>query len=978
MTNFWDYGITQGFGPTDEPLDSGYGGYANFNKGNDYAVPSGTPIKANVAGKVISAGDTGDGWGVRVWVQDANGLIHNYGHLSGANVQIGQTVTPGMLLGTSGNTGKSTGPHLSYDVWTFDKNGPKYVDPTPFVGGGGGSTRGTTAPTTNDPMGPAGRTYSQTTGTEYKSDAEREWYLGQQGRAVPGGGGTMNQSIEEIAAAAVREALAYPGSSGGFASPATGTGATASQGGAVPTTGAPTGGGSLAGGSTPAAGAPQQTERIPIPGGGYMQFVPEVGDYIIMKPRVHPLTGAVVPGEFDASGWRSAAPGQEGTKPDARSLTYDQNGNAFLLDSRTGALEAIPTLNKAEGAAKGPQGSATRDELAGLKATFSGSLARVKNADGTTDVYERKPDGNYDYIKTDAAKTTPERPLSAAEKAALSSQRARQILEGKTGDQLSQTATSTNAAPDAAPALGATRDPKLIYAPDNKTKGELAGMEFPTDINGSQGSYLYNPSQAVGSLFTAGLVPTGNKEADMQTALGIDALRAQKLASGMSPEAVQREFDANISLGQRNAQADYAQRFGMGGSTMDMGPSKGGVGMGAKTTPISAGTYSSLLNPNQELSELDKLLLFGGMANGGSVTAGVRGFAEGGSIDVENQASYYNDPSIGWEGAGVRRNYDANPWIFELPMRPPGPSARADQPAYLSGSNTSMPSLTRALQAAGAPPALISAGIGGIMRLPPHMRDRILGPMAQEYFSKEVTYQPAFSDPRSQTYQGTLIDMWNDVLEGNLGRMATKGPAQRTPITIDEGGVYRTPGMGPVQRFTQPGSPSDYEAGFAPVDPNAGPDLPTVPRPPVTPPVPVVKPYTGPAQLPYDAYRELGISSVQPWPPVPGSPPAFGYGGEMTTQEPIVGMGAMSGQPQFVVGEAGPERLDVTPLTGPNAGMYAGGVQQPQMQQPQARMESGYEGTADYGAMMSAPYKTRRPVPLLDPVAALRRMRTAA
>ena len=261
------------------------------------------------------------------------------------------------------------------------------------------------------------------------------------------------------------------------------------------------------------------------------------------------------------------------------------------------------------------------------------------------------------------------------------------------------------------------------------------------------------------------------------------------------------------------------------------------------------------------------------------------------------------------------------------------------------------------------------------MRLPPHMRDRILGPMAQEYFSKEVTYQPAFSDPRSQTYEATLIGMWNDVLEGNLGRMATKGPAQRTPITIDEGGVYRQPGMGPVQRFVQPGTTEDYTAGQPQQgwDTGDGIGAPTIPRPVVTPPAPIPTPYTGPSQLPFDSHRELGISSVQPWPPVPGSPPAFGRGGEMTTQEPIVGMGAMSGQPQFVVGEAGPARLDVTPLTGPNAGNYAGGVQQ-----PQTRMESGYEGAADYGAMMSAPYKTRRPVPLLDPVAALRRMRTAA
>ena len=625
---------------------------------------------------------------------------------------------------------------------------------------------------------------------------------------------------------------------------------------------------------------------------------------------------------------------------------YKQNADGTWTPS--GTIETA--------ASKGPLGAVTEAQLREAGAKFGVGVATHGGKE-----YRKNADGTYSVSGNVA--TAPEKPLSAAEKAALSFQRSQQILQGKSGDQLSQTATSSNEATSGAPAP-VSRDPKLIYAPDSGfgQPGELAGLEMPTDINGSQGSRFYNPSQAVGSIFTAGLTPSGDKEKDLQTALGIDALRAQKLASGMSPEAVQREFDANISLGQRNAQADYATRFGMGGSTYDMGPSKGGVGFGAKTAPLSAGAYSSLLNPNQELSELDKLLLFGGgMANGGSVTAGVRGFASGGSIDVENQSAYYEDPSIGDTGAAMRR-WDGNPWIFELAHSPSiaGSGAMMDWKGHNIGG---FPALTRALQAAGAPPALIAAGVGGIMRLPPHMRERILGPMAREYLQDQISYQPAFSDPRSGLYQGSLIQMWNDVLEGNRGTQA-RGPAQRTPITVDEGGVYRQPGMGPVQRFQQPGTTEDFTAG----QPQQGWDTgngigdPTIPRPVVTPPPAPEPVYTGPAQLPIDSHRELGISSVQEW------PPKFRYGGEMTTQEPIVGMGAMSGQPQFVVGEAGPERLDVTPLTGPNAGNYAGG----------ARMESGYEGMADYGATMHAPYKTRRPVPLLDPVMALRRMRTAA
>jgi murein DD-endopeptidase MepM/ murein hydrolase activator NlpD len=128
--NFSGYQITQGFGPTNERLDSAYGGYANFNKGLDFAMPVGTPVGATTGGRVISVGDVGDGWGTRVWVEDAEGNIHNYGHLSGVNVRQGDQVQPGQIVGASGNTGKSTGPHLSYDVRDAQGN---YFDPSRFL-----------------------------------------------------------------------------------------------------------------------------------------------------------------------------------------------------------------------------------------------------------------------------------------------------------------------------------------------------------------------------------------------------------------------------------------------------------------------------------------------------------------------------------------------------------------------------------------------------------------------------------------------------------------------------------------------------------------------------------------------------------------------------------------------------------------------------------------------------------------------------
>lgn len=129
--------ITQGFGPTDEKLDSGWAGHRNFNKGYDFAVLAGTPVAAAAGGTVIAAGEADDGWGTRVWVKDDDGNVHNYGHLSRANVQVGQRVEQGDVIALSGNSGASTGPHLSWDVWRETQQGPQYFDYLKERGGGG-------------------------------------------------------------------------------------------------------------------------------------------------------------------------------------------------------------------------------------------------------------------------------------------------------------------------------------------------------------------------------------------------------------------------------------------------------------------------------------------------------------------------------------------------------------------------------------------------------------------------------------------------------------------------------------------------------------------------------------------------------------------------------------------------------------------------------------------------------------------------
>jgi murein DD-endopeptidase MepM/ murein hydrolase activator NlpD len=128
--DWWTFKPSQGFGPTDEPLDSPYQGFPHFNKGIDYPVPSGTPIKANISGTVTAAGDAGEGWGNRVVILDAEGNSHSYGHLTNASVGVGDVIEAGNIIGVSGSTGKSTGPHLSYDVYNAQY---QFTDPTRFL-----------------------------------------------------------------------------------------------------------------------------------------------------------------------------------------------------------------------------------------------------------------------------------------------------------------------------------------------------------------------------------------------------------------------------------------------------------------------------------------------------------------------------------------------------------------------------------------------------------------------------------------------------------------------------------------------------------------------------------------------------------------------------------------------------------------------------------------------------------------------------
>lgn len=86
-----------------------------FHKGLDIAVAYGSPVKCAASGKVIFAGVKG-GYGNCVIIEHSNGLATLYGHLSEVLVETNDRVKVGQIIAKSGNTRRSTGPHLHYEV----------------------------------------------------------------------------------------------------------------------------------------------------------------------------------------------------------------------------------------------------------------------------------------------------------------------------------------------------------------------------------------------------------------------------------------------------------------------------------------------------------------------------------------------------------------------------------------------------------------------------------------------------------------------------------------------------------------------------------------------------------------------------------------------------------------------------------------------------------------------------------------------
>ena len=121
--------------PVSGPVSSPFGfrthpihGDVRFHFGTDIAVYTGTPVKAFAGGQVREAGQN-DGFGLYILLDHGDGILTRYAHLSALLVEAGDSVEMGQIIGRTGSTGNSTGPHLHFEL----KIGGLYKNPEFYV-----------------------------------------------------------------------------------------------------------------------------------------------------------------------------------------------------------------------------------------------------------------------------------------------------------------------------------------------------------------------------------------------------------------------------------------------------------------------------------------------------------------------------------------------------------------------------------------------------------------------------------------------------------------------------------------------------------------------------------------------------------------------------------------------------------------------------------------------------------------------------
>lgn len=142
VPGWWEGGAPES-APVDQPAPNTGGstlnclltqGFHGGHNGIDIGCPIGTPIRSVGYGDVLAAGDSGEGgggYGNWIRVQLDSGEIVEYGHINEWYVYAGQRVSPGEVIGATGNAGTSTGPHLHFRVLS----GGGGVDPLGWLGG---------------------------------------------------------------------------------------------------------------------------------------------------------------------------------------------------------------------------------------------------------------------------------------------------------------------------------------------------------------------------------------------------------------------------------------------------------------------------------------------------------------------------------------------------------------------------------------------------------------------------------------------------------------------------------------------------------------------------------------------------------------------------------------------------------------------------------------------------------------------------
>ena len=118
--------VSSGFGERSDPFT----GLNEFHSGLDFAGRAGSPIVAAADG-VVSWVGTREGYGHMVEIDHSNGLVTRYGHTQRNLVHSGEVVSKGQTIALLGSTGRSTGPHVHFEVL----QGGVAVDPTQYLAG---------------------------------------------------------------------------------------------------------------------------------------------------------------------------------------------------------------------------------------------------------------------------------------------------------------------------------------------------------------------------------------------------------------------------------------------------------------------------------------------------------------------------------------------------------------------------------------------------------------------------------------------------------------------------------------------------------------------------------------------------------------------------------------------------------------------------------------------------------------------------